>query len=97
MLASMPPIDLAPVSGKYLSFSEREDIAEKIGRSPSAASRELRRNPAARNGKMGYRPWARTWIEKTYTVSVDNGASASSLRSSLDAQPLHPHERSPVS
>jgi hypothetical protein len=23
----MPPIELAPVSGRYLSFSEREDIA----------------------------------------------------------------------
>ena len=49
----MPPIELAPVSGRYLSFSEREDIAVlraegismrqiaiRIGRSPSTISRE---------------------------------------------------------
>ena len=51
----MPPIELAPVSGRYLSFSEREDIAvlraegigmrrrDPTGRSPSTIS-ELRRN-----------------------------------------------------
>src|SRR6478736_4661534 len=63
----MPPIELAPVSGRYLSFSEREDIAVlraegismrqiaiRIGRSPSTISRELRRNAATRNGKHDY-------------------------------------------
>src|SRR3989442_6470153 len=58
----MPPIELAPVSGRYLSFSEREDIAVmraegismrqiaiRIRRSPSTISRELRRNAATRN------------------------------------------------
>ncbi len=53
----MPPISLAPVSGRYLSLAEREEIAilhaqhvgvreiaRRIGRSPSTISRELRRN-----------------------------------------------------
>jgi hypothetical protein len=53
----MPSVTLAPLSGRYLSFAEREEIAllraqklgvreiaRRIGRSPSTISRELRRN-----------------------------------------------------
>ena len=53
----MPPISLAPLSGRYLSFAEREEtailrarghavreIARQLSRSPSTVSRELRRN-----------------------------------------------------
>ena len=53
----MPTVTLAPVSGRYLSFAEREEIAilracgagvreiaRQICRSPSTISRELRRN-----------------------------------------------------
>ncbi len=70
----MPPIELAPVSGRYLSFSEREDIAVmraqgtsmrqiaiRIKRSPSTVSRELRRNAATRNGKLEYRASTAQW------------------------------------
>src|SRR4029078_8054435 len=70
----MPPIELAPVSGRYLSFSERENtavlggeaismrqIAIRIGRSPSTISRELRRNAATRNGKLDYRASTAQW------------------------------------
>jgi IS30 family transposase len=70
----MPPIELAPVSGRYLSFSEREDIAVmraegismrqiaiRIERSPSTISRELRRNAATRNGKLEYRASTAQW------------------------------------
>ncbi|QYB00096.1 IS30 family transposase (plasmid) [Rhodococcus sp. USK10] len=70
----MPPIELAPVSGRYLSFTEREDIAllrakgmsmrdiaDRIGRSPSTISRELRRNAATRNGKLEYRASTAQW------------------------------------
>ena len=64
----MPPMDLAPLSGRYLSFREREEIAilkaqgtgvreiaRQLGRSPSTISRELRRNAATRGGKLEYR------------------------------------------
>ena len=58
----MPPISLAPLSGRYLSFAEREEIAilraqqhgvreiaRRVGRSPSTISRELRRNASTRS------------------------------------------------
>ena len=70
----MPPISLAPESGRYLSFSEREDIAvmvaeglsmrtiaDRIGRSPSTISREIRRNAATRSGKLEYRASVAQW------------------------------------
>ena len=67
-------MDLAPSSGRYLSFSEREDIAilratgvsireiaRRLGRSPSTVSRELRRNAATRCGKLEYRASVAQW------------------------------------
>jgi transposase, IS30 family len=64
----MPPLDLAPVSGRYLSFTEREEIAvllargcgvreiaRQLGRAPSTISRELQRNSALRTGRPEYR------------------------------------------
>src|SRR3954453_21755940 len=52
----MPPLTLAPVSGRYLSFAEREEIAvllagghgvraiaRRLGRAPSTISRGLSR------------------------------------------------------
>ncbi len=64
----MPPVTQAPLSGRYLSFAEREEIAllrvqdhgvreiaRQIGRSPSTISRELRRNAATRSGRLDYR------------------------------------------
>jgi len=70
----MPPISLAPVSGRYLSFAEREEIAvlharrcgvreiaRWIGRSPSTISRELRRNAATRGGGLEYRATTAQW------------------------------------
>ena len=57
----MPSVTQAPLSGRYLSFVEREEIAllwasgcgvreiaRQLGRSPSTISRELRRNAATR-------------------------------------------------
>jgi IS30 family transposase len=70
----MPPLDLAPVSGRYLSFDEREeiailnaqdvgvrDIARRLGRSPSTISRELRRNASTRSNELTYRASTAQW------------------------------------
>src|ERR1700757_5117352 len=65
----MPSLTLAPVSGRYLSFTEREEIAvllaggcgvreiaRRLGRAPSTISRELQRNAAIGRGRVEYRP-----------------------------------------
>jgi IS30 family transposase len=70
----MPPLDLAPLCGRYLCFAEREEIAilkaqgvgvretaRRLGRSPSTISRELRRNAATRCGKLEYRASVAQW------------------------------------
>lgn len=70
----MRPISLAPLSSRYLSFAEREEIAilrargagvreiaRQVGRSPSTISRELRRNAATRPGSSGYRAVNAQW------------------------------------
>jgi IS30 family transposase len=70
----MSSITQAPLSGRYLSFVEREEIAllhaqrfgvreiaRQLGRSPSTISRELRRNAATRNGGFEYRAIAAQW------------------------------------
>jgi IS30 family transposase len=70
----MPPFSLAPLSGRYLSFAEREEIAilhsqhmgvreiaRRISRSPSTVSRELRRNAATRSGGFQYRATTAQW------------------------------------
>src|SRR6266851_4717548 len=68
------PVSLAPPSGRYLSFEEREEIAilrvrgcgvreiaRRTGRSASTISRELRRNAATRGGRLEYRAMAAQW------------------------------------
>ena len=70
----MRPISLCPLSGRYLSLNEREEIAilkargsgvrgiaRQVGRSPSTISRELRRNAATRPDSSGYRATAAQW------------------------------------
>ena len=62
------------VSGRYLSFAEREDIAiwraqgagvreiaRRLGRSPSTISRELRRNASTRTYRLDYRASVAQW------------------------------------
>jgi IS30 family transposase len=70
----MPPISLASLSGRYLSFAEREEIAilhaQRVGvrgiarqlrRSPSTISRELRRNASTRSHAIAYRATTAQW------------------------------------
>jgi IS30 family transposase len=70
----MPPISLGPVSGRYLSFAEREEIAilhaqrvgvraiaRHLGRAPSTISRELRRNASTRTYRLEYRASTAQW------------------------------------
>ena len=70
----MPPISLALMSGRYLSFAEREEIAilhaqhagvrevaRRLGRSPSTISRELRRNASTRSRTLAYRASTAQW------------------------------------
>ena len=62
------------VSGRYLSFREREDvallraqgfgvreIARRVGRSPSTISRELRRNASTRTFRLEYKASVAQW------------------------------------
>lgn len=70
----VPSLSPASLSGRYLSFEEREeisllrarsvrvrDIAWRLGRSPSTISRELRRNAATRGGDLEYRATTAQW------------------------------------
>lgn len=74
----MPPTHLSvsarPVTARYLSFREREEIAlmrvqglgvrhiaRALNRAPSTISRELRRNAATRGGALDYRATTAQW------------------------------------
>ena len=70
----MPLFMSSSISGRYLSFAEREEIgllsaqgigvreiARQIERSPSTVSRELTRNAATRGGKLEYRASVAQW------------------------------------
>ncbi len=70
----MAPSKLRPLSGRYLLFVEREEIAvlraqgygvrsiaRQLGRAPSTISRELRRNAATRSGNLEYRATTAQW------------------------------------
>jgi IS30 family transposase len=70
----MPSVSQAPLSGRYLAFFEREEIAllrasgcgvraiaRRLHRAPSTISRELRRNAATRGGNLDYRASAAQW------------------------------------
>jgi IS30 family transposase len=74
----MPPLSLAEPTGRYLSFSEREEIAllnaqgegvraiaRALGRDPGTISRELRRNAATRADNRGYRAGVAQWKAQT--------------------------------
>ena len=70
----MPSVSQARLSGRYLSFVEREEIAllrasgcgvraiaRRLHRAPSTISREVRRNAATRGGYLDYRVLTAQW------------------------------------
>jgi len=70
----MRDVSTAVLSGRFLSFVEREEIAllrvqgvgvraiaVAVGRSPSTISRELRRNASSRSGQIDYRATNAQW------------------------------------
>lgn len=74
----MPPSQFSrsskPLSGRFLSFTEREEIAiltaqglgvrevaRRLQRAPSTISRKLRRNAATRGGTLDYRATTAQW------------------------------------
>ena len=70
----MPLFMSNPISERYLSFAEREEIgllrvqsvgvreiARRLGRNPSTISRELTRNTATRSGRVEYRASVAQW------------------------------------
>jgi IS30 family transposase len=70
----VPTVSQAPLSGRYLSFVQREEIAlwrargcgvraiaRRLDRAPSTISRELRRNAATRGGSLEYRASTAQW------------------------------------
>jgi IS30 family transposase len=70
----MPSGCSAPLSGRYLSFAEREEIAlghargegvrtiaRRVARAPSTIARELRRNAATRSGALDDRATTAQW------------------------------------
>lgn len=74
----MPPAEFRrsakPLSGRYLSLAEREEIAlllvqghgvceiaRRLSRAPSTISREIRRNAATRSGNFEYRATTAQW------------------------------------
>ncbi len=70
----MRTVSHAELSGRFVSFAEREEIAilraqgrgvreiaRHIGRAPSTISRELRRNAATRSGQLDYRATNAQW------------------------------------
>ena len=92
----MPPLSLGPTSGRYLSFTEREEIAilcaqgagvreiaRRLGRSPSTISRELRRNATTRTYRLEYRASTAQWHaeRRASRPKVSKFASNDRLRS----------------
>jgi IS30 family transposase len=70
----MCDVSREPLSGRFLSLAEREEIAllkaqgagvrqiaRQLGRDPSTISRELRRNAATRGGRIEYRATTAQW------------------------------------
>ncbi len=97
----MPSVSLAPASGRYLSFAEREEIAvvcaggcgvreiaRRLGRSPSTICRELRRNAATRSGRFEYRATTGQWHADRPAGAAPQARQARQARRESRASPL---------
>ena len=86
-----------PLSGRYLSFAEREEIAllraqgysmrevaRRLGRAASTISRELRRNAPTRSGGLGIAQQQRNGMPSEPLA----GQSRGSLRSTRHCEPM---------
>ena len=97
----MPPAMFRPstklVSGRYLLFSEREEIAllrvqgcsmrevaRRLGRAASTISRELRRDASTRSGSLEYRATTAQW----HAERSARRPSRRSLRSTRHCEPM---------
>ncbi len=82
------------VSGRYLTFAEREDIAilhaqqlsareigRRLGRDPSTISRELRRNASTRTYQLDYKASIAQWYAERRARRPKVGSSAVSVGS----------------
>lgn len=89
----MRPVSLLGLSGRYLSFAEREElavlkasgvsireIARRMKRSPSTVSRELRRNAATRGGVLHYRATVAQWKAERAAARPKAAKLAENLR-----------------
>ena len=98
----MPTVSPAPLSGRFLSFVEREEIAvlhaqgcgvreiaRRLDRSPSTVSRELRRNAATRGGGLEYRATTAQWHadRRARRPKVAKLAANAALRQNVQDRP----------
>ena len=102
----MPTISPAPLSGRYLSFVEREEIAilhaqgngvrqiaAQVGRQPSTISRELRRNAATRGGRLEYRATTAQCARRPAGRTAEGGQARSERRAPpVRARPPRRHD-----
>ena len=95
------PVSLAPLSGRYLSFAEREEIAllrvqgcsvrevaRRLGRTASTISRELRRNAATRSGGLEYRATTAQWHAERSARRQSRRSLLRSCRTDGSGRPL---------
>src|SRR5918999_5857983 len=95
----MRSVGRAPVSGRYLSFAEREEIAilmakgckgreiaRRLGRSPSTISRELDRNAVIRGGGREYRATTAQWQAERRARGPKTGKLGANPRLRQDVQ-----------
>ena len=104
----MPLSILSPISGRYLSFVEREEIgllscqsvvvreiARRIGRNPSTVSRELTRNAATRGGRFEYRASVahRTSVARAQSQGTSKGRAHVSGDVMISNRPAEAQDR----